>query len=345
MSVDRFVLLVGAICSVAATRLNGADASARPPLDARRPLPIIDMHLHAHALADYGGGVAVCTNQQEITYPGVDPRKPITFDKVANCASPMAPAASDEALMRESVAILERYNIWAVTSGTLDRVSAWTSFAKGRITPAISFASEPHPSIDDLRRLFKKNAFAVFAEIGAQYHGVRLDDESYEPYFALSEELDTPVGVHLGEGPPGAAYLAYPNYRAALTTPFQLEKVLIRHPKLRLYAMHYASPLVDEMIAMLYSHPQLYVDVAQNNWGFPRAHFYSQLKRLIDAGFEKRIMFGSDQMIWPQTIVVAMKTIQEAPFLTEEQKRDIFYNNAARFLRLTDAEIARHNGK
>src|SRR3954466_41981 len=92
------------------------------------------------------------------------------------------------------------------------------------------------------------------------------------------------------EGPPGAAYLAYPNYRAALTSPFQLEKVLIRHPKLRLYAMHYASPLVDEMIAMLYSHPQLYVDVAQNDWGFPRAHFYNQLKRLIDAGFEKRIM-------------------------------------------------------
>ena len=324
--------------------LDGADVSAQP-IKAERPLPIIDMHLHAHALADYGGGVPVCTNEQEITYPGIDPRKPITFDEVAKCDAPMAPAASDDALMRESVAILERYNIWAVTSGTLDRVSSWTSFGKGRVTPAISFASEPRRSVDEFRRLFKENAFAVFAEIGAQYHGVRLDDESYDPYFALAEELDIPVGVHLGEGPPGAAYLAYPNYRAALTTPFQLEKVLVRHPRLRLYAMHYASPLVDEMIAMLYSHPQLYVDVAQNDWGFPRAHFYSQLKRLIDAGFEKRIMWGSDQMIWPQTIVVAMKTIQEAPFLTENQKRDIFYNNAARFLRLSDATIARHKGE
>jgi predicted TIM-barrel fold metal-dependent hydrolase len=224
-------------------------------------------------------------------------------------------------------------------------VNAWTSFAKGRVTPAISFASEPRRSVEEFRRLFKENAFAVFAEIGAQYHGVRLDDESYEPYFALAEELDIPVGVHLGEGPPGAAYLAYPNYRAALTTPFQLEKVLVRHPKLRLYVMHYASPLVDQMIAMLYSHPQLYVDVAQNDWGFPRAHFYSQLKRLIDAGFEKRIMFGSDQMIWPQTIVVAIKTIQEAPFLDAKQKRDIFYNNAARFLRLSEGTLALHKGE
>ena len=172
---------------------------------------------------------------------------------------------------------------------------------------------------------------------------MRLDDPSYEPYFALAEELDIPIGVHLGEGPPGGPYIADPNYRAALTSPFQLESVLIRHPRLRLYVMHYGSPLVDEMIAMLFSHPQLYVDVAQNNWGFPRAHFYSQLKRLIDAGFEKRILFGSDQMIWPETIRIAIETIDQAPFLSEQQKRDIFYDNAARFLRLSNAEIERHH--
>jgi hypothetical protein len=78
----------------------------------------------------------------------------------------------------------------------------------------------------------------------------------------------------------------------------------------------------------------VYVDVAQNDWGFPRKHFYSQLRRLVDAGFGKRILFGSDQMIWPDTIGLAIETIESADFLTEEQKRDIFYNNAARFLRL-----------
>jgi predicted TIM-barrel fold metal-dependent hydrolase len=85
---------------------------------------------------------------------------------------------------------------------------------------------------------------------------------------------------------------------------------------------------------MLFSHPQLYVDVAQNDWGFPREHFYSQLKRLIDAGFEQRILWGSDQMVWPGTIEIALRTIEEAPFLSESQKRDILYNNAVRFLRL-----------
>jgi predicted TIM-barrel fold metal-dependent hydrolase len=45
-------------------------------------------------------------------------------------------------------------------------------------------------------------------------------------------------------------------------------------------------------------------------------------------------MFGSDQMTWPETIGMAIKAVESADFLSEEQKRDIFYNNAKRFLRL-----------
>jgi hypothetical protein len=48
-------------------------------------------------------------------------------------------------------------------------------------------------------------------------------------------------------------------------------------------------------------------------------------------------------MIWPQAIDRAIQSIEEAPFLTESQKRDIFYNNAARFLRLSDEDIRRHH--
>jgi predicted TIM-barrel fold metal-dependent hydrolase len=301
------------------------------------PPPIIDMHLHAHSLKDYGGGVAVCTNEQEMTFPGVDPTKPITFDLVVKCAAPMRPAATDEAVMRESLAMLRRYNIRAVTSGTLELVSAWRAAAPDRIIPAQSFSDAKARTPADFRRLHAEGRLAVLSEIGAQYRGLSLADEAYEPFFAMAESLDVPVGVHLGEGPPGAVYVGEPGYRARLTSPLQLEEVLIRHPRLRIWVMHYASPLVDETIALLYSHPQVYVDIAQNDWGFPRAHFYSQLKRLMDAGFGERIMWGSDQMIWPETIRIAIETIEAAPFLTARQKRDIFYNNAARFLRLTQS--------
>ena len=62
--------------------------------------------------------------------------------------------------------------------------------------------------------------------------------------------------------------------------------------------------------------------------------FLGYLRGLVDAGLTKRVMFGSDQMAWPETIGVAIKAIESADFLTPDQKRDIFYNNAARFLRL-----------
>ena len=52
----------------------------------------------------------------------------------------------------------------------------------------------------------------------------------------------------------------------------------------------------------------------------------------------KRIMFGTDQMQWPDTIGMAIEVIDSLKFLTEEQRRDVFYNNAARFLRLAPSE-------
>jgi uncharacterized protein len=52
-------------------------------------------------------------------------------------------------------------------------------------------------------------------------------------------------------------------------------------------------------------------------------------------------MFGSDQMIWPETLRVGIEAIESATFLSAEQKRDILYNNAARFLRLTPGASSR----
>jgi predicted TIM-barrel fold metal-dependent hydrolase len=48
-------------------------------------------------------------------------------------------------------------------------------------------------------------------------------------------------------------------------------------------------------------------------------------------------MFGSDQVVWPEAIGMAIAGIESADFVTEEQKRDIFCRNAASFLRLEPA--------
>jgi predicted TIM-barrel fold metal-dependent hydrolase len=322
--------------------------------------PIIDMHLHAHTLSMYGTPPpTICTNDQEVSYPAVDPRetRPLRYEQLKSCSARQSAPRTDEELRRAMLEMLQRYNIRAVASGPLEQVTKWRAAAPDRIIPAAPFdqygdgaggvlgAPGYGRGPDAFRRLFMEGKLAVFAEINAQYNGLSPADESLEPYFALAEELDVPVGIHMGEGPPGAAYFTSPKYRARLTSPFLLEEVLVRHPRLRVYVMHYGSPLIDEMMSMLYSHPQLYVDVAGNDWSLPRKEFHSHLRRLMEGGFGKRILFGSDAMIWPRTIEVAIQSIESADFLTAEQKRDIFYNNAARFLRLEQEEKARRGNQ
>ena len=88
------------------------------------------------------------------------------------------------------------------------------------------------------------------------------------------------------------------------------------------------------------AHPQVYVDIGVIV--FTRPDFYTYLRRIVEAGHANRVMFGSDQMVWPGVIERAITRIEKAPFLTEQQKRDILYNNAARFLRLSEEDVAAH---
>lgn len=303
--------------------------------------PIIDMHLHAYTLG-YVASTPACTGDQRPLQPTIDPKTEFTPSLLGTCPNPEIAPASDEELLKQSLATMRKLNIRrAVTGDALPNVGRWKDAAPDVIIPALNFAPRQPITVEEFRRLHSKGAFSVFAEVMTQYRGVRADDARWEPYFALAEELDIPVGIHLGEGPPAAArFPGYESYRASLTTPFQLEEVLHRHPKLRIYVMHYGSPLVDEMIAMMFTHPNLYVDIACNNWLNPPAQFHDHLMRMVDAGFEKRIMFGSDQMFWPGLIEKAVATVDRAKYLTRQQKRDIFYNNAARFLRLTSEQIA-----
>lgn len=92
----------------------------------------------------------------------------------------------------------------------------------------------------------------------------------------------------------------------------------------------------------MYAHPNLYVDVAVLNWILPQEELNNYLRSLIDAGFGNRIMYGSDQMVWPELIEVGINAINAADFLSLEMKEDIFYDNAAEFLGLAPEEIEKH---
>jgi hypothetical protein len=66
-----------------------------------------------------------------------------------------------------------------------------------------------------------------------------------------------------------------------------------------------------------------------------RAEFHDYLHALVRGGNGDRLMFGSDQMRWPEAIGMAIEGVASAPFLSAAQKRAIFFDNAVRFFRRT----------
>ena len=311
--------------------------------------PIIDMHMHAMTISEFGGASPEgCIAAEGVEMHGVDPGKPFDFAAQAKCRRMVKAPDSEAALIADTVRIMDRFNIVAgMLEGDPPVIAQWRAAAPERFLIGRTFFIDggrpPASHAAELEAAARRGEFQLFAEIAPQYRGFGPDDPSLEPFYAMAERLDIPVGIHMGYGAPGGPYWLYPKFRAALNNPLLLEDLLVRHPKMRVYVMHAGMPLVDEMIMVMNAHPQVFLDIAADNWGVPRSEFHLILKRLVDAGYGKRIMFGSDQMIWPETIPVAIASITEAKFLTAGQKRDILYNNAARFLRLTPRQIASHH--
>jgi len=238
------------------------------------------------------------------------------------------------------VAVMDEFHVVkAFLSGwLLEDVYSWTAAAPGRFIPSPLFPGREggFPDIDSLRAEYLAGRLQGMGEITAQYAGIAADDPRLEPFFALAEEFDVPVLIH-HHGTAGPSE----QFRISLGHPEQLEEVLVHHPTLRIYIEQSGFPFLDETIALMYRYPNVYGDLSwhQN----PREIWEWYLHRLMDAGLGERLMFGTDGP--SSRIPQAVEAIESASFLTDEQKRDIFYNNAARFLRLSDEEIARHHGR
>ncbi|MCW5518085.1 amidohydrolase family protein [Muriicola sp. Z0-33] len=279
--------------------------------------PIIDMHIHAYndELAGMLFGMDHWNPLKNETYKGVttpEEQKTGTFKKFS-----------------------EHNIVLALTSdGQL-----WDKYESDKIL--ISGRNMP---LDSLKKMAEQGKLSAIGELNPFYGGITADHESQKQNFDLAEELDLPVGFHIMPGgPPGGIYnMGLDKMRVKNANPKQLEEVLVSHPKMKIFIMHGGWPYLEDMKAMMYAHPQLHIDISAIDWILPKAEFLNFLKGLVDSGFGKRIMFGSDQMVWPETISIAIDAINSADFLTLNQKADIFYNNAANFLGLNEKEIAKH---
>ena len=286
-------------------------------LFARSQAKIIDMHVHSYTYSDFGE------------------REPAS-DHYGNKGSKNA-----ETHRKETFAAFKKLNITkAMVSGNPQSVEDWvTKDSNHRIIKGILMFAPTDHGMDSvkLEQMIKDKKIEVFGEIAPYYSGTTLSDSVWQPYLRICEKYDIPVAVHTGGGDPGGTYSWSPKARLRFGDPYLIEDVLVKYPKLRIYLMHAGGEdWPEHAIRLMAYYPQLYTDLAVMLWVEPNTQRYIKefLKNAKEAGYLDRVMFGSDQMVWPYAIEKSVRFLNSLTFLTKKDKEDIFYNNAAKFLRI-----------
>lgn len=304
-----------ALCLFAA--LCGGVPAAQAACDPARP-PAIDVHLHAY---------------------GVDPRYGVPTPTTGR-PNPARDAGSHR---RATLDAMTGAGIvrGVVSGGELAAAERMVAESGGRLR--LGYQVNDVVTAADLatiRRLHAEGRLTEIGEVAPAYAGLRLDDPGLDPLWALAAELDVPVAVHTGSGPPDA-WETSPRHLATAGDPLLLEPALKRHPKLRILLMHMGYPMTDQTVALMSSYSRVSAEVGAIAWLVPRAAFHRYLQRLVDEGFGERLLFGSDQMAWPDGVGLSLDALDAAPFLTAQQRLDMRFNNAVRWHRWTDLSLCR----
>lgn len=270
---------------------------------------IIDVHLHSYSDIDYWGGR---------THPtGIESPK------------------NADAHLAKTIAIMDKHQIeYAVVSGSVESVEKYV-LADSRFIPGYMDSEELIP-IDTFELLIKEGKIKVFGEVAGVYFGRTLNDPIYAPYLKICEQYEVPVAYHTGGGPPMTPYRCCPNFRITLGDPYLIEDVLVRYPKLQIYLMHGGEVYFEHAVRMMSMYRHLYVDLGVILWVDPMIKDYAVrlLKLAQKAKTLDRIMFGTDQMVWPGSISKSIEFLNSLDFLSEKEKRMILYENAKTFLKI-----------
>lgn len=191
---------------------------------------------------------------------------------------------------------------------------------------------------NELREVYRVGKLKSMGESFYNYYGIPPTDERLAPYWKIANEFNLPVGIHSDSGPPmERAQKENPNYNPAYANPELLKPILEQYPELRIYLMHFGNEYSNEAIELMKAYPQIYCEISAVSMFLPKRVWEVNLKKLYEEGLGDRLMFASDYF---GTIEKNLNTINNIDWLTEEQKKDILYHNAARFLGLSQEKVA-----
>ena len=182
-------------------------------------------------------------------------------------------------------------------------------------------------AVREFERLVKEEG-ANGLRLSALYNGVTANDRRYYPLYAKAAELDVPVRIYTA--------MNYANDRPYdLGHPRYLDDVAVDFPELRIVAGLAGWPWVNEMVALLRRHPNLYVDTAAHH---PRyfaqpGSGWEQFMQFGNTLLQDKVMVGLSRYLFGTSFEALIEDYKNLP-LKEKVVEKWLYGNAATFHRL-----------
>lgn len=182
-------------------------------------------------------------------------------------------------------------------------------------------------AVREFERLVREEG-ANGLRLSALYNGVTANDRRYYPLYAKAAELDVPVRIYTA--------MNYANDRPYdLGHPRYLDDVAVDFPELRIVAGLAGWPWVNEMVALLRRHPNLYVDTAAHH---PRyfaqpGSGWEQFMQFGNTLLQDKVMVGLSRYLFGVPFETLIEDYKNLP-LKEKVIEKWLYGNAANFHRL-----------
>ncbi|MEO8134239.1 MAG: amidohydrolase family protein [Betaproteobacteria bacterium] len=163
-------------------------------------------------------------------------------------------------------------------------------------------------------------------------HRLHINDKRMYPLYAKCVELDIPVNIHVGMNFSTHTSMSYGR-------PENLDEVLQHFPELRVCASPPGWPWLNELIAVAWRHPNLWIGLVavRPKLLMKPESGYGPLLQYGNTVLKHRVLFGSGFPMMP--VRRSVSEIEALP-LDETVRERWLHGNAAEFLRL-DSELGK----
>lgn len=139
-------------------------------------------------------------------------------------------------------------------------------------------------------------------------------EAGWYPLYAACVELDITLQIQVGNTGP-------PTYPSSTGRPLHIDQVAVHFPELRIVAGHIGWPWTEEMIAIAWKHPNVWIDTSAH---LPK-HFPPEFVRFLKT-------FGQDKCIWASDWPIldfdrCLKQVDDLG-LTPEVRQKFLHDNA-----------------